>query len=170
MEACNDLNGEVVHSGLLEAKMESGWRLCPLPSGKFERIGKKTALKNKQEFESAAYDAKRTEDMIEAEIRSEYSKSYPAKKELGQYFTGLETADYMAEMIQPVHAPVVRILDAGAGAGVLTFSVSMRCLKTGHSRMHAVLYEMDKNILPQLEANMRFISKIFRNKGGGIHF
>ena len=108
--------------------------------------------------------------MIEAEIRSEYSKSNSVKKELGQYFTGLETADYMAEMIQPVNAPVVRILDAGAGAGVLTFSASMRCLKIGQSQVHAVLYEIDKSILPQLKMNMSYISQIFRNKGGKFTF
>ncbi len=108
--------------------------------------------------------------MIEAEIRSEYSKSNAAKKELGQYFTGLETADYMAEMIQPVNAPVVRIMDAGAGTGVLAFSASLRCLKIGHRRIHAVLYEIDKSILPQLEANMRHISQIFKNQGGKFTF
>ena len=108
--------------------------------------------------------------MTEREIRSGYSKSYPAKKELGRYFTGLETADYMAEMIRPVNAPVVRILDAGAGAGVLTFSASIRCLKSGHNRIHAVLYEIDKSILPQLEMNMRYISQIFRNNGGKFTF
>ena len=108
--------------------------------------------------------------MMEAEIRSEYSKSNAVKKELGQYFTGLETADYMAEMIQPVNAPVVRILDAGAGAGILTFSAAMRCLKLGRSRIHAVLYEIDKNILPRLEMNMSYISQIFRNKGGKFTF
>ena len=108
--------------------------------------------------------------MIEAEIRSEYSKLNTAKKELGQYFTGLEIADYMATMIQPVNSSVVRILDAGAGTGVLTFSTSMRCLKLGHNRIHAVLYEIDRSILPQLEMNMSYISQIFRSKGGKFTF
>ena len=108
--------------------------------------------------------------MIETEIRSEYSKSYPVKKELGQYFSGLETADYMAEMIQPVNASVIRIVDAGAGAGVLTFSASIRCLKLGHKRIHAVLYEVDKSILLQLKVNMSRISQIFRNNGGKFTF
>ena len=120
--------------------------------------------------EAVHFFSQRNKNMIEAEIRSEYSKSNAAKKELGQYFTGLETADYMAEMIQPVSASVICILDAGAGAGVLTFSASMRCLKLGHNRIHAVLYEIDKSILPQLKTNMSCISQIFKNKGGEFTF
>ena len=108
--------------------------------------------------------------MIEIKVRSEYSKNQPVKKTLGQYFTGLETADYMAKMIQPVSAPALRILDAGAGLGVLTFSTAMRCLKMGQNQLHAVLYEVDKSILSQLEVNMRNIVQIFKNRGGKFTF
>ena len=108
--------------------------------------------------------------MTEAKIRAEYSKPQITQKKIGQYFTGLETADYMAQMLQPVNAPVVRILDGGAGLGVLTFSACMHYLKQGHRRIHAILYEIDKNILSQLQENMNFISQIFKNKGGKFTF
>jgi adenine-specific DNA-methyltransferase len=69
------------------------------------------------------------------------------RKELGQYFTGSMVADYMASLIVPVNAPVVRILDAGAGTGVLALAAALRCLELGHECVHAVLYEIDEEIL-----------------------
>ena len=105
--------------------------------------------------------------MIEPKIKTEYPG---AKKELGQYITGVETANYMAQMLQPVSADVIRILDAGAGTGALTFSTSMRCMKWGLRQIHAVLYEVDKDVLSRLEINMSYISQIFRAQGGQFTF
>lgn len=61
--------------------------------------------------------------MIEAikSIQNDYLASRPVelRRETGQYFTGRAVADYMASMLHPVNAGCVRILDAGAGAGIL---------------------------------------------------
>jgi adenine-specific DNA-methyltransferase len=98
------------------------------------------------------------------------SKPETVRKELGQYFTGSAVADYMASMLESVDAPTVRILDAGAGAGILTISAAMRCLAIGNNQVHAVLYEIDEDILSHLELNMRRVAKAFKDQGGQFTF
>ena len=96
-------------------------------------------------------------------------KSRSQSKELGQFFTESRTADYMASMLHFIdNADLVKILDAGAGEGVLTASAAHRCLKIGHLRVHAVLYEIDKEILPALEKNMERLVGTFKQKGGNF--
>lgn len=86
-------------------------------------------------------------------------------KELGQFFTEQKVSDYMASMIYAVKgASLVRILDAGAGSGILTISAALRCLELGNNRIHAVLYEIDSNILPVLEIGMDWITREFNQK------
>lgn len=88
-------------------------------------------------------------------------------KELGQFFTEPETAAYMASMIDDVgDVELVRILDAGAGEGVLTASAARRCLELGNRQVHAVLFEVDQNILPALEENMDRLVSVFIKNGG----
>ena len=92
------------------------------------------------------------------------------KKELGQYLTNPAVAQYMAEMIQPINAPIVRILDAGAGTGILTIFSAIRCLQLGQKQVHAVLYEIDKDICSNLMANMKHLAHIFKNQGRQFTF
>lgn len=112
--------------------------------------------------------------MIEAAAlaQTEYlsSKSDAERKTLGQYFTGQSVAEYMASMIEPVQEPLVRILDAGAGAGILTISAALRCLNMGNNRVHAVLYELDGNAIEHLEKNMKQVAENFRERGGQFTF
>lgn len=112
--------------------------------------------------------------MIEtaALAQSDYlnSKCANARKEIGQYFTGSAVSDYMASMIEPIDAPVVRILDAGAGAGILTISAALRCLELGNKKAHAVLYEIDANAVKHLELNMERVTQHFLEVGGEFTF
>lgn len=112
--------------------------------------------------------------MIEAATLEQYtyldSKSETSKKELGQYFTGNVVADYMASMLDFVDTPVVRILDAGAGTGILTISAALRCLEIGNNHVHAVLYEIDEDALSYLELNMKRIAHLFKNNSGEFTF
>ncbi len=98
------------------------------------------------------------------------SKSEIERKVLGQYFTGSAVADYMASMIEPVNAPVVRILDAGAGTGILTISAALRYINIGSKQVHAVLYEIDNNAASQLEANMNQVAQEFQKQNGKFTF
>ncbi|WP_348680447.1 Eco57I restriction-modification methylase domain-containing protein [Alcanivorax profundi] len=112
--------------------------------------------------------------MIEAAAlaQSSYLSNKPEieRKSLGQYFTGAPVADYMASMIEPIDASVVRILDAGAGAGILTISAALRCLEIGNNQVHAVLYEIDGDAITHLEVNMKQVAQQFRKRGGHFTF
>ena len=69
-------------------------------------------------------------------------KSRSQSKELGQFFTESKTADYMASMLHSVgKVELVKILDAGAGEGILTTSAARRCLENGKTvEVHAVSF------------------------------
>lgn len=97
-------------------------------------------------------------------------KPKATKRELGQYFTNQTIASYMAEMIQPINVPVVRILDAGAGTGILTIFSALQCLKLGHKQIHAVLYEIDTELSLNLATNMKYLARIFKKQGGKFTF
>jgi len=98
------------------------------------------------------------------------AKPKVVRKELGQYFTGSTVADYMASMVGAVDAPIVRILDAGAGAGILTISAALRCLELGNNQVHAVLYEIDEDTTSHLKSNMQRIARMFKKEGGKFTF
>lgn len=110
--------------------------------------------------------------MIEntAAAQSLFLSSRPgeARRELGQYYTGDKTASYMASMLQPLHADEVRILDAGAGSGILTVAATLRCLEFGNRVIHAVLYELDEHALPHLQETMESLAGVCFEHGG--HF
>ena len=98
-------------------------------------------------------------------------KSRSQSKEIGQFFTESKTADYMASMLHSIdNVELVKILDAGAGKGILTTSAARRCLEIGSRRVHAVLFEVDKDILTALEKNMNRLVKIFIKKGGKFSY
>lgn len=42
------------------------------------------------------------------------------RKEIGQFFTSMETAKFMASMFSDPHKENLSILDAGEGSGILT--------------------------------------------------
>jgi len=94
------------------------------------------------------------------------------KKELGQYFTGEAIADFMASMLTTYSGITkpIRILDAGAGAGILSTALAMRCLSLGYKNVRSVLYELDPNILRQLRNNMESLAKVFADNGGTFSF
>lgn len=97
---------------------------------------------------------------------SQDCKSDSYRKSLGQYFTRPSVSEYMAGMIDPVGLEPIRILDAGAGAGILTVSAALRCFEIGITRVHAVLFEIDGQAISKLTENMDQLSKHFQIKGG----
>ncbi len=98
-------------------------------------------------------------------------KSRAQSKALGQFFTESKTADYMASMLHAINnVEPVKILDAGAGEGILTASAARRCLKLGNRCVHAVLFEIDKDILSTLKENMDRLAGIFIKNGGKFSY
>jgi adenine-specific DNA-methyltransferase len=96
------------------------------------------------------------------------NKSYELKKELGQYFTDQNISNYMATMI---HENVslnkekeLRILDAGAGTGILSISAIMRCIELGYKNINVTLYEIDSALIESLNNTMQYISMLLKDK------
>ncbi|AXG75315.1 methyltransferase [Flavobacterium arcticum] len=94
-----------------------------------------------------------------------YSKSVKERKATGQYFTGSVIAKYMASLVNIPNKKCIRILDAGAGLGILTASASLYCLEKGCESVHAVLYEIDKDIFDKIKISMDSIYNEFRENG-----
>src|SRR5687767_1919958 len=77
------------------------------------------------------------------------------QEELGQFLTASPVAAFMASMFGPLPS-VVRLLDAGAGAGALTLAFVSRLCETneGLRAIETTLYELDPEILGALSATM----------------
>lgn len=94
-----------------------------------------------------------------------------ANKELGQYFTDPSIADFMASLLQhTLHREMLRIIDPGAGLGILTTSAALHYLSLGYKYIHAELYEIDKSLLAQLESNMVLLADTFSRHEGLFTF
>jgi adenine-specific DNA-methyltransferase len=91
------------------------------------------------------------------------------QEELGQFLTATPVANFMASMFGPLPS-VVRLLDAGAGAGSLTAAFVSRLCEKNHDvrSIEATLYELDPDILDALSATMRECQR--RCTEAGIQF
>lgn len=108
----------------------------------------------------------RMEDICNLQSQFLNSKSIDDRKVLGQFFTGSVVSDYMASLINKPKSKTVRILDAGAGTGILTASTALRCLDLGCKKVHAVLYELDTEAVPNLEQTLRIVKNTFSQQSG----
>lgn len=86
--------------------------------------------------------------------------------ELGQFLTPAPVADFMASIFGPL-PEVVRLLDAGAGAGALTKAfVEKVCARAEGSRaIEATLFEVDTSILGMLTTTMERCRRQCEAKG-----
>lgn len=102
-------------------------------------------------------------------------KSKAEKSELGQFFTNVNIARFMASMFPKVDGCIhgkastavkdIRILDAGAGIGSLSCAYLERLLNEGVRlgtalRVKVLAYEVDKGLKPYLTSNLNVYSKI----------
>lgn len=74
---------------------------------------------------------------------------------LGQFLTPSPVADFMAAFFNDLPS-VVRLIDAGAGAGALTAAMVRRACQPGSGvkSIHATTYEMDPLIIPALRETL----------------
>ena len=80
---------------------------------------------------------------------------------MGQFFTGSVVSDYMASLVVKPKSKNIRILDAGAGTGILTASTALRFLGMGCKTVHAVLYELDGKAIASLEQTLQIVQNNF---------
>ncbi|CAK8722204.1 site-specific DNA-methyltransferase (adenine-specific) [Candidatus Electrothrix laxa] len=97
-------------------------------------------------------------------------KSLDDRKALGQFFTGSVVSKYMASLLSKSKSKAVRILDAGAGTGILTASAALRCLDLGCKTVHAILYEVDREALPNLEQTLMIVENTFSQQHRSFSF
>jgi adenine-specific DNA-methyltransferase len=96
-----------------------------------------------------------------------YIEEMPKKerKKLGQFFTSLETARYMANLFVLPDQETITVLDAGAGSGILTCAVieklsQIECI----NEIIVTCYETDENVLPLLRENLLYMQEHSRKK------
>lgn len=81
------------------------------------------------------------------------------RKKYGQFFTNMTTAKFMAALFDfDLSKPKLRILDAGAGSGILSVAVIDRLVHDGYKgEIHLTCYEIDKQVLSLLETNLDLV-------------
>src|SRR5580700_4764634 len=98
--------------------------------------------------------------------RAAISATRQRQGELGQFLTPAPVAAFMASLFGPL-PNVVRLLDAGAGAGALTAAFVSRVCKKNHrvSALEATLYELDSLIQDNLSKKMQDCQRICAGAG-----
>ena len=83
------------------------------------------------------------------------------RKSYGQFFTSPETAQFMAQLFDLDDVPsTVRILDPGAGSGMLATALIERLAHTPSvTAINLVCYENDPQVLPLLRLNLAWVKK-----------
>lgn len=82
------------------------------------------------------------------------------RKEIGQFFTSVETAKYMASMFEDLHKTELSILDAGAGTGILTAAIIDRLQSDAIvKQIKITCYETNGDVLPLLKANLAYLKE-----------
>ena len=101
----------------------------------------------------------RTIEMYTNEYKDTTQKEIRKKK--GQFFTPAEVSMRMAavESEYPKNQ-WIRVLDPGAGNGILSFAVIDKLLRSGYKRLDITLIETDTEILPVLEYTITKIRQI----------
>jgi len=81
------------------------------------------------------------------------------RKKKGQFFTSIETAEFMAGMFDISKCgDVVSVLDPGAGTGILSIAFADRLLKERHDVfLKITCYETDVDVLPILKNNLDYL-------------
>lgn len=95
------------------------------------------------------------------EKTSQYIENMPKKerKKYGQFFTSMETAQFMASMfVIPEKQEIISVLDAGAGSGILSCAMIEMLEKIDEIKeIELTCYETDENVLPLLKGNLSFV-------------
>lgn len=103
-----------------------------------------------------------TIDRISAERRAETSDS--AKAEWGQYFTSPAVASFMASLLDPLPGKQVRILDPGAGTGILGAAATEAAFSHGASAVDLVTIEAEPRTTPALRRSLATLSGAFGDR------
>ena len=91
---------------------------------------------------------------------TEYIEQMPKsmRKKYGQFFTSVETAVFMADLLAPpAGKESLSVLDAGAGSGILSIALLNRLDEVQEVKeIHLVCYETDEKIIDLLQGNLEY--------------
>ena len=94
-----------------------------------------------------------------------FVESTPKKerKKYGQFFTSKKTAEFMASLFTiDFSKPQLKLLDAGAGTGLLTTALVEHLRGCGYKRdISVVCYENDVKVLPTLSQNLEALKIMY---------
>jgi adenine-specific DNA-methyltransferase len=79
------------------------------------------------------------------------------RKKYGQFYTSHNIATYMASLIQKPQKKHIRILDAGAGFGILAIQAILECIQYNPTTIFVSVYEIDIEVIPYLKQNLNMI-------------
>ena len=94
-----------------------------------------------------------------------YVNSFPRdeRKTMGQFFTSINTARYMASKVKAKEK--IEILDVGAGTGILSAALIEKLLRSRKTKViHLTLYENDERVILVLKENLKFIRQVCKDK------
>lgn len=85
------------------------------------------------------------------------------RKQYGQFFTNVTTAQFMAGMFNfDLSKPELNILDAGAGSGILSAAVIEKLIESGYKgKISLTCYETDERVLPLLKQNLDLLKSAY---------
>lgn len=87
------------------------------------------------------------------------------RKKMGQFFTPPSISNFMGGLME-CSSSSIRILDAGAGSGILTGALCEKLLSNKNvNDIYVDLYENNEDIIPLLKANMEFIKDLMQERG-----
>jgi len=101
-----------------------------------------------------------------------YARTYDPlnRKQKGQFFTPKQVSVYMASLFE-IHHNKIRLLDPGAGTGVLTAAFCERILSKGEVvDLTLDAYENDANLLPLLEKVLESCKLELEEKGNNVGY
>lgn len=101
-----------------------------------------------------------------------YSRAYNTeiRKQMGQFFTPAQVSRFMAGLFE-IHQNTIRLLDPGAGAGILTAAFCEQLLnKDKILSLNIDVYENDPNLLPFLKMTLEFCKLELEREGHNVEY
>jgi len=104
-------------------------------------------------------------DVEEERKRLSGSTQHDRKSEFGQFLTPSRVAEYMTGLFSSLRRMTVRLLDPGAGTGMLTCAFLQRALADRVASLEASCFEIDDLILPRLVQNLHQSDALYFGAG-----
>lgn len=99
-------------------------------------------------------------------MKSEHSNKN--KEQFEQYFTSRETALYMARLVKPLRRKSLKILDPGAGIGILgvaLLNIILNEWKIKPKNIEIIAYEIDETLNESIKKNYNYSRKKLKESG-----